>query len=135
MNLFSKMACGIIAVAVFCIACKKPEDGVINSKGFDTTAKYTLTSFVNNGLQFKDSFANMQFQFASNLKLQVIKGGLVTTSDYRYENNVLTISGFAASPLSILNNAWPIATLSPDAVSVNLNIPPNSKIIIWTRVK
>jgi hypothetical protein len=135
MNLFSKIAFSVVAIALILVACKKPEDGVINSKGFDTTAKYTITSFVNNGVEFKDSFANMQFQFASNFRMQVIKSGLVTNADYRYENNTLTISGFTASPLTILNNAWPVELLSSDAITVNWLAAPNSKKIFWTRVK
>jgi hypothetical protein len=133
-----KFSIKIIALFAICLisffACVRPEDGLPPTSGISTVDKFKIGKYLNNGIEFKDSFTNYTFQFGSDLRLQAINdNGQVLTCDYRLDNGVLKISGFLQNPLTVINGNWNVTTLNVATIESNITFVPNVKELNWIK--
>jgi hypothetical protein len=126
----------ILLFSLFCItfaSCHKYSSAPVSANVLDTSKPYTVTTYINNGVDYTASFTSYSFQFGTDGQVVANKNGILNQGFWTLGDQTLLFRSFANNPFTAFNQSWVVKQLGLGQIKLSSTSGLDEKTLIFTQ--
>jgi hypothetical protein len=132
----SKLALSAIVIFMLSFsACIKHATAPISTGIIDFAQRYSVLSYIVNGVEYKNNYAGYEYQFSNAGLFTANLNGTLVNADFLQGNKTLEIKNFATAPNNGLNYVWNVTYINSDKLDLYISTGVDERRLVLQMIR